>query len=225
MPIPRNDAAPSRKLLRDQVLERLRAAILDGTLAPGERLHDEELISWLGVSRTPIREALGTLAHEGLIEMVPNRYTRVATPSAGDVLDAFRALGIILGGIVRTTLPVLTEPQRQTIIDRLNTELDRLRNPTATHRSVTDINSSYQTWLTLCPNTALVTIGEHALHGLIYRLRVDAAHEVIPVDHLLEHLTVFRDAITAGNPIQAELAIEAAHMLDHDTTVPTAISS
>jgi DNA-binding GntR family transcriptional regulator len=54
-------------------------AILDGTLQPGERLRDDELTAWLGTSRAPIREALGHLAEVGLVEMSPNRYTRVAT--------------------------------------------------------------------------------------------------------------------------------------------------
>lgn len=56
-------------------------AIVDGTLQPGERLRDDELTAWLGTSRAPIREALGHLAEVGLVEMAPNRYTRVATVS------------------------------------------------------------------------------------------------------------------------------------------------
>jgi len=81
MPVPKSDTAASRTLLRDQVTNSIRAAIIDGTLEPGERLHDESLIEWLGVSRTPIREALASLANEGLIEMAANRYTRVASLS------------------------------------------------------------------------------------------------------------------------------------------------
>ncbi len=47
----------------------------------GERLNDEELTSWLGVSRTPVREAIARLESEGLVEMAANRYTRVASLS------------------------------------------------------------------------------------------------------------------------------------------------
>ncbi|RKR72957.1 GntR family transcriptional regulator [Frondihabitans australicus] len=70
-----------RTLLRERVLNEITQAILDGTLKPGTRLRDDELIAWLGTSRAPIREALGTLADIGLVEMAPNRYTRVATIS------------------------------------------------------------------------------------------------------------------------------------------------
>ena len=83
MPVPTSEPTTERQLLRDTVRNRLREAILDGTLEPGERLHDDELVAWLQVSRTPIREALSDLVRAGLVEMAPNRWTRVATPDAG----------------------------------------------------------------------------------------------------------------------------------------------
>lgn len=71
----------SRTLLREQVLVTISTAILDGTLLPGERLRDDELTAWLGTSRAPIREALDQLADIGLVEMAPNRFTKVAVIS------------------------------------------------------------------------------------------------------------------------------------------------
>lgn len=56
-------------------------AIENGTLEAGERLNDDELTGWLGVSRTPVREAIARLESEGLVEMAANRYTRVANLS------------------------------------------------------------------------------------------------------------------------------------------------
>lgn len=79
MPIPTSDTVETpRRLLRDVVFEKLLAAIVDGTLEPGERLNDEELTKWLGVSRTPVREAIAQLQTYGLVEIEANRYTRVA---------------------------------------------------------------------------------------------------------------------------------------------------
>ena len=65
MPIPQNHPPVGRSLLRDDVYVRLRDAIVDGTFAPGESLRDGELAEWLGVSRTPVREALLRLAAAG----------------------------------------------------------------------------------------------------------------------------------------------------------------
>lgn len=80
MPIPVvADSSAPRRLLRDIVFERMLAAIVDGTLEPGERLNDDELAAWLQVSRTPIREAISQLATYGLVEIQANRFTRVAS--------------------------------------------------------------------------------------------------------------------------------------------------
>src|SRR6266581_4321481 len=89
MPVPSVRADTARTLLRDQAYARLRDAILDGTLEPGEQLKDAELAEWLGLSRTPIREAVARLEQYGLVETEPNRYTRVAPLSARDARDAF----------------------------------------------------------------------------------------------------------------------------------------
>ena len=89
MPVPSERADTARTLLRDQAYTRLRDAILDGTFEPGEQLKDAELATWLGLSRTPIREALARLEEYGLVETEPNRYTRVAPLSARDARDAF----------------------------------------------------------------------------------------------------------------------------------------
>lgn len=66
--------------LSDASFRALSDAICDGTLEPGETLRIDELQSWLGVSRTPIREALARLARLGLVSTQPGRFTRVSLP-------------------------------------------------------------------------------------------------------------------------------------------------
>jgi DNA-binding GntR family transcriptional regulator len=95
MPVPSGTAATSRTLLRDQAYVRLRDAILDGTLEPGEQLKDAEIAEWLGLSRTPIREALARLEEYGLVETAPNRFTRVTPLSAVDARDAFTVVAAL----------------------------------------------------------------------------------------------------------------------------------
>ena len=95
MPVPKQKAETSRTLLRDQAYVRLRDAILEGTLEPGEQLKDAEIAEWLGLSRTPIREALARLEEYGLVETAPNRYTRVAPLDAGDARDAFTVVAAL----------------------------------------------------------------------------------------------------------------------------------
>ncbi|WP_370890308.1 GntR family transcriptional regulator [Janibacter sp. GXQ6167] len=87
MPVP-TSPYPPRRLLRDDVLVRLREAIVDGTLAPGEQLRDIEVATWLGVSRTPVREALLHLGEAGLVKTAPGRSTTVAAIDTTEVADA-----------------------------------------------------------------------------------------------------------------------------------------
>lgn len=88
MPIPQGEPAIGRRLLRDDVYGRLREAIVGGVLAPGEQLRDAELAAWLGVSRTPVREALLRLAEAGLVVAKPGRSTMVSPLDVRDLRDA-----------------------------------------------------------------------------------------------------------------------------------------
>lgn len=84
--------------LRDVVFNTLRKAILTGQLKPGERLMEVHLANRLGVSRTPIREAIRKLELEGLVIMIPRRGAEVAQiteKSLNDVLEVRRALDVL----------------------------------------------------------------------------------------------------------------------------------
>ena len=81
--------------LRDVVFNTLRQAILRGELKPGERLMEIQLANKLGVSRTPIREAIRKLELEGLVLMIPRKGAEVAEiteKNMRDVLEVRKAL-------------------------------------------------------------------------------------------------------------------------------------
>ena len=75
--------------LRDVVFNTLRQAILKGELKPGERLMEIALAERLGVSRTPIREAMRKLEQEGLVVMIPRRGAQVANITEKDLNDGY----------------------------------------------------------------------------------------------------------------------------------------
>ena len=88
----------TRPSLHDTIVNRIRAMIYDGDLKPGDKVPERALCESLGISRTPLREALKVLASEGLLDLLPNRGARVArlTPEAVDemfpVMGALEAL-------------------------------------------------------------------------------------------------------------------------------------
>lgn len=92
----------SRHSLHDAIVGRLRDMIIEGELEQGARIPEAPLCEKLGVSRTPLREALRFLASEGLVELIPQRGARVRRFSAKDIHDMLvliRALEELAAGL------------------------------------------------------------------------------------------------------------------------------
>ena len=85
----------TRRSLHDEVVTRVRDLIIEGALAPGTRIHEGQLCDKLGISRTPLREALKVLASEGLIELMPNRGAVVRKPTPPEVLETLVVIGAL----------------------------------------------------------------------------------------------------------------------------------
>jgi DNA-binding GntR family transcriptional regulator len=92
-----NSSVIVRAPLHVQVAERLRVLIDSGELAPGTRLNEIELCNTMGVSRTPLREAIRSLATEGLIELQPNRGAIVSIVSQEDVTEILPIMASLEG--------------------------------------------------------------------------------------------------------------------------------
>lgn len=103
----------------DQVHEELLQRIVAGELPPGSRLRQEALAEELGVSRTPLREALARLVSEGLVELEPNRGATVARRDFGDMEQAWRARLVVEPGAARLAAerrdPAMLERMREIV--------------------------------------------------------------------------------------------------------------
>lgn len=109
MPVPTAQGVHRRDLLRDRVYASLRDAIVEGTLAPGEQLRDADLEAWLGVSRTPIREALQRLEQVGLVATRPGRSTTVTPIDSVSTRHAQQVAAGLQELAVRLAVPHLGE--------------------------------------------------------------------------------------------------------------------
>ena len=107
MPVPDEVGKHKRSLLREDAYISLRDAIVNGTLAPGEKLRDPELEAWLGISRTPIREAIARLETAGLVHTMPGRSTVVATIERKSLLDAQAVAAAMHALAVRIAVPLM----------------------------------------------------------------------------------------------------------------------
>ena len=102
-----NDYLP----LRDVVFQTLRQSILTGQMEPGERLMEVQLAEELGVSRTPVREALRQLELEGLVQIIPNRGAFVTGIQAQDVRDIYMIRARLEGLCARWACENITKEQ------------------------------------------------------------------------------------------------------------------
>jgi DNA-binding GntR family transcriptional regulator len=78
-----------RKSLKEEIFDVLHGKIIAGDVAPGDWLRQDDIATQLGVSMTPVREALDLLVSVGLAERVPYRGVRVPQPSAGEIAEAY----------------------------------------------------------------------------------------------------------------------------------------
>jgi DNA-binding GntR family transcriptional regulator len=113
--------APLTKSASAVATELIRAAILDGRLEPGRRLKEEELARELGISRTPVREALLVLQTEGLLESAPNRGATVRSYEAEDLDDLYQLRAVLEGFAARRAALRISEDG----IERLRESCER----------------------------------------------------------------------------------------------------
>src|SRR4051812_28136858 len=200
MPVPADKAALERDLLRDRAYITLRDAIVDGTLAPGERLRDQELTEWLGLSRTPVRDALSRLEQDGLVETEPQRFTRVAPLDRRAARDA-----VPIVAAVHVLAP-------QPGVPRL-TRADPPRMRAANQRFAAALKAA---------DVDAALAADDAFHAVL--LTASANRELTPtLDRLmprLRRLERLRFGSLAGRASvrQHEAIVEAAHAQDVHTT-------
>ncbi|MFU8895131.1 MAG: GntR family transcriptional regulator [Gammaproteobacteria bacterium] len=148
--------AIQRVNLRDQVRNELVEWLADGRLPPGQRLEEERISKALGVSRTPLREALTSLAGDGLVEAVPRRGFRVPQLSLERVRDLCPVVGSLEGLALR-----LSGPQARGLAAGLDSLNDRLALPHLSPRQRADLDRRWHEMLvSRNPNRELAVLLE-----------------------------------------------------------------
>lgn len=105
----KNIKAIERPILRDQVYDSLKKAIVTLELAPGQRIMDKDLATEFGVSRTPVREALKRLEDEGLVESLPGSQTRITNIHLEEANNAFAVVAVLHRLAARLAIPNICE--------------------------------------------------------------------------------------------------------------------
>jgi DNA-binding GntR family transcriptional regulator len=160
-----SSAADSSILLRDMAYSNIKEAIRLARVQPGQALSETRLSRQLGISRTPVREALQMLAQEGLVQIIPGRAVTVASPTVQDVMDAIHVRLLLEPEVVRLAAKNITPDQLETLRQAQAGLEQAIANNDRAAWSRAD-NIYHETISAACPNQLL---GELAMQ---YRNRV-----------------------------------------------------
>jgi DNA-binding GntR family transcriptional regulator len=200
-------AIDRRRSVPPQVYEVLRQKILTVQLKPGESINERWLADWLGVSRTPIREAINRLSANGLIAIVPNVGTSVSLINVGKVKECHLIRARLESMIVRFAAERFDGRAGRTLSDLIDRQIATHEGPdvigniivdTAFHRAIAQLSGLNVTW------------------GILQQ----AMDEIVRVRHLSvrrpralrgaidEHLVIL-EALKTGDPDRCEQAMKA----------------
>ncbi|MFL0410933.1 GntR family transcriptional regulator [Microbacterium paludicola] len=206
------DAGPAR--LSDAVFERVRDAILDGTLAPGTMIRDGELAKRLEVSRMPVREALQRLARIGVIEVSASRYTRVSRVTPRLARETLEFAGGLATSIVALAVPLLTPGDRRELTRMIT---DAMAAIAAGGPAIVATRPLYREFARLTRNGFMIAM----LADIEIAIQRNLAHLAEDDEHrrdVRETLDELRDALERGDAASAVAAVARQHRL-HDRLI------
>lgn len=212
---------------RDLVLAKLRDAILTGRFHPGQRLLERELVALMGVSRTPIREALRKLELEGLVTTVPYKGPAVTVPTLAEARELFEVRAALEG----LAVALFTERADGAAVARLRGHLTTARQALE-RRSAAGVlraNNAFHDEIAAGCGNALVQTMLANLRARIILLRVESlSYPGRRARSLAEHRAIVR-AIARQQPAEARCLIEehvmrgwqaARAQLGHERSTP-----
>jgi len=202
------------KPLREIVFETLRDAIINQVLRPGERLMEIQLAEEMGVSRTPVREAIRKLELEGFVVMVPRRGVYVAGISMKDIHEVFEvrsALEALAASLAaeRITEEELEEMERRLVEEAKETEANNLR-------SIVEIDTSFHDLLYKAARNERLVHFVNLLQEQLQRFRsASLARPGRGKIALEEHRKIVEALATRNGKLAGQLAREHIESAEH----------
>ena len=199
--------------------ERIRHEIITGVLAADERLTERSVAERLGLSRTPVRAAIGRLVHEGFIEQGPGYSTRVAKFSDDELEQIFQLRLQLEGFAARRAAQFATTTQKQmlrTLADRMS-ELTTLEDATA-HAELSSCNERFHRTIAEAARSprllAMLSVAVDV--GLV--ARTYTLYSDVDLQRSSRHHHEITDAIEAGSSDWAE-SVMRSHLLAAQVSV------
>jgi DNA-binding GntR family transcriptional regulator len=187
--------------LPQEVAKRIREMIRKGVLKKGDRIVEKPLCEAMGVSRTPLREALRLLSSEGLVELIPNKGARVAEPSMRDVSEMFWVMSILEGTCARRCAERITEDGVKKL-DNLHRKLEKYYLE-KNHEKYMAVNHSYHS---LVQGLAGSKVLSEVINGLRQKILLYRYRQIYQPNRLEQSMQEHRDLQEAFRRKDAEAA-------------------
>lgn len=191
--------------LRDVVFKTLRQAILTGELKPGERLMEIHLANRLGVSRTPIREAIRMLELEGLVTMIPRKGAEVSRISKQDISDVLEVRASLDALAVRLCCERITEEEIQKLEEAVKSFSEAVDSGDLTAVAQADVDY-HDIIVNASKNKRLVQMVFN-LAERVYRYRLEYIKDKSSHENLIKEHQEILDFIKKKDAANAEKAI------------------
>jgi len=210
-------------LLREQVTDLLRDAIVSMRLKPGQRLVERELVEWTGVSRATIRESIRQLSAEGLVKTIPQKGAVVAAPTLEEAKELYEIRAMLEGLAARQFVERAT-PTQVRALRRTFDALQRVAAGTADTWAMLQSKSRfYEVLLKGADNSTIQDI-IGGLQARIIVLRATSMSEPGRPAATVEEIRCIVEAVEAGDAAAAERAC-AEHVRQAGRIVVGALSS
>ncbi|TVZ06688.1 GntR family transcriptional regulator [Trebonia kvetii] len=197
----------------DRVYARLRQGILDGTYAPGARLGEADLAVALGVSRTPVREALRRLGSEGLLSTLPNKGARVRTWTTSELSDISDLRALLEGHAARQAATRITGADIAAMADLVTRmEAAAADGTDADIDLITELNREFHGAVIEASGNALLPGLMHSLLHVPVISRTYRHYSPARMQQSMRQHRELVDALRAGDPAWAE-AVMRVHVL------------
>jgi DNA-binding GntR family transcriptional regulator len=194
--------ATDTRLLHQEAYERLKNAVKLAGLQPGDLLSEGRIAKALGISRTPVREAIRRLAQEGLLQVIPGRAVAVAAPSIQDVLDALHIRELLEPELTRLAAESLPKKARDLLQD--TTEKMEQAALTGDRLAWSKADTVWHEILSNhCPNKLLGTLVFQARNRVVGIIFQDHYNAPYLVQGTQEHRVIV-DTILSGDHKSAE---------------------
>jgi DNA-binding GntR family transcriptional regulator len=204
LPIHQPEAAAARSLA-DQAYYRIRELIVSLELPPGSPISERELMSRLGVGRTPVREALRALAREQLVEVYPRRGMFVSGVDVGDLAGLSEVRAALESHAARLAAERATETDRA-VIGQLLGELAGIDGQ-PDERTLIDLDQRIHRHVYRCTHNAFLASTLDAYYVLTLRIWFLALDRVARLEDAVAEHRELLEAIRVGDPERAEVAM------------------